>query len=230
MPYSTPDDVRLRAVGMTEEVIPDVSSTSLNLTTCIAEADAEIDEAARAGDYEAPFDPVPVRITHLSAIGALARARRGLQLGNQALTEADPYRREFEVGLALLRRGALDVGTVLVSGESAQMPVDDGDWARLAHAGIVEGSITLTNQAGTFTYVEDRRDYQPGYRPDAVKDYRVDHRAGRLQRLLGGRIGAGDTVLASYEYHYRQPAHAQDAEYAGRTASADRLLRLDQQG
>ena len=67
MPYCIPDDVRLRAVGMTEEVIPDVSSSSLNLTTCIAEADGEIDEAARAGDYEVPFSPVPDRIRDLSA-------------------------------------------------------------------------------------------------------------------------------------------------------------------
>jgi len=32
----------------------------------------------------------------------------------------------------------------------------------------------------------------------------------------------------SYEYYYRQPGRAQDAEYAGRTAAADRLTRLDQ--
>jgi len=228
MPYSTPNDVRLRAVGMTAEVIPDVSSTSLNLTTCIAEADAEIDEAGRAGDYEVPFAPVPDRVRDLSAIGALARARRGLQLGNQPAAQPDPYRRDFAAGLDLLRRGQLDLGTVVVSGEQVVMPTDDGDWAQLDHRGVLAGTMTLTNTTATFTFVEDRREYQPDYRPDAVKDYQVDHRAGRLCRLLGGRIGAGQTVLASYEYYCRQPADAQDAEYAGRTASSDHLLRLDQ--
>ena len=113
MPYSTPTDVRLRAVGMTEEVIPDVSSTSLNLTTCIAEADAEIDEAAAVADYVVPFDPVPERVAHLSAIGALARARRGLQAGNQTSAEDDPYWQEFEAGLAALRAGKLPESDVV---------------------------------------------------------------------------------------------------------------------
>jgi hypothetical protein len=98
---------------MTEEVIPDVSEDSLNLTTCIAEADAEIDGAARAGAYAVPFDPVPERIAHLSAVGALARARRGLQAGNQPSAEPDPYRREFEAGLALLRAGRLPASDVV---------------------------------------------------------------------------------------------------------------------
>ena len=229
MPYSTPNDIRLRAVGLTAEVIPDVSSTCLNLTTCIAEADAEIDEAGRAGDYEVPFDPVPDRVRDLSAVGALARARRGLQLGNQPGAPPDPYREDFDAGLDLLRRSQLDLGTVVVSGEQVVMPTDDGDWAQLAHRGLIEASVTLTNTAAAFTYVEDRRDYQPDYRPDAVKDYQVDHRDGRLRRLLGGRIGPDETVLASYEYYRRQPAATQDAEYAGRTASSDHLLRLDQQ-
>ena len=229
MPYCTPNEIRLRAVGLTEEVIPDVSSSSLNLTTCIAEAEAEIDEAARAGDYETPFDPVPDRILNLSAVGALARARRGLQLGNQRGAGPDPYRQEFEAGLLLLRQGQLDLGTVVLSGQAVVIPADDGDWVQLAHGGILTGSMTLTNETGTFTYVEDRRDYEPGYRPTSVKDYQVDHRAGRLRRLLGGRVGGGDTVLASYQYYYRQAGRAQDAEYAGRTAAADQLRRLDQQ-
>ncbi len=107
MPYCTPTDVRQRAIGMTEEVIPDVSEDSVSLTTCIAEAEAEIDEAAGAGGYVVPFDPVPERIKHLSALGALARARRALQSGNQPATEPDPYRQEFEAGVALLRNAKL---------------------------------------------------------------------------------------------------------------------------
>jgi hypothetical protein len=54
-----------------------------------------------------PFDPVPERIAHLSAIGALARARRGLQAGNQPSEAPDPYWQEFEAGLAALRAGKL---------------------------------------------------------------------------------------------------------------------------
>ncbi len=113
MPYCTPTDVRLRAVGMTEEVIPDVSEDSLNLTTCIAEADAEIDEAAAAAGLTVPFDPAPERIVHLSAIGALARARRALQAGNQPAGEPDSYRQEFEAGLARLRAGELPSSEVV---------------------------------------------------------------------------------------------------------------------
>jgi len=228
MPYSTPNDVRLRAVGMTEEVVPDVSSTSLNLTTCIEEADAEIDEAARAGDYQVPFDPAPERIRALSAVGALARARRALELGNQPAADRGPYRREFDAGLELLRQGGLDLGTVTVSGEHVVIPTADREWAQLPHRGLLAGSVTATNETGTFTYVEDRREYEPGYRRDSVKDYEVDHRAGRLRRLLGGRIAPAETLSVSYEYYYRQPGRAQDAEYAGRTAAADRLTRLDQ--
>jgi hypothetical protein len=229
MPYCTPDDVRLRAVGMTEEVIPDVSSSSLNLTTCIAEAEAEVEEAGRAGDYEVPFDPAPDRIRDLTAAGALARARRGLQLGNQAAEEPDPYWQEFEAGLGLLREGQLDLGTVVVSGEAVVMPAEEGEWAQLSHRGLLTASVTVTNESGDFTYVEDRSEYEPGYRPDAVKDYQVDHREGRLLRLLGGRIGASQAVKASYEYYRRQPKRAEDAEYEGRTASADRVVRRDQQ-
>ena len=47
--------------------------------------------------------------------------------------------------------------------------------------------------------------------------------------LSGGRIGPSQTVLASYQYYHRQPGRADEADYQGRTASADELLRLDQQ-
>jgi hypothetical protein len=214
---------------MTEEVIPDVSSGSLNLATCIAEADGEIDEAGRAGDYEVPFDPAPQRIGDLSAVGALARARRALQLGNQAAEEPDPYWREFEAGLEMLRKGGLDLGTVVVSGEAVAMPSEEGDWAQLAHRGLLMGSVQVTNEGGTFTYVEDREEYEPGYRASSVKDYRVDHRGGRVAWLLGGRIGPGQMVTAGYEYYRRQPGRAEEAEYGRRTASAGEVRRADQQ-
>ena len=229
MSYCTPDEVRQRAVGMTSEVIPDVSSDSLNLATCIAEAGAGIDEAARAGDYEVPFNPVPERIQHLSAVGALAHARRGLQLGNQPAELPDPYWEQFEAGLALLRAGGLDLGTVEVVDEQVATPTEDGVWAPLGHCGMLTGSMTLTDEGGSFTFVEDRSEYEPGHRPDAVKDYQVDHRRGRVRRLSGGRITAGQMVLASYEYFHRQPHRAQDAEYAERTASGDTVRRGDVQ-
>jgi hypothetical protein len=213
---------------MTEEVIPDVSSGSLNLTTCIAEADGEIEEAGRAGDYEVPFDPTPDRIRNLSAVGALARARRALQLGNQAAEEPDPYRREFEAGLEMLRQGGMDLGTVVVSGEAVAMPSEEGDWAQLAHRGLLMGSVQMTNEGGTFTYVEDRDEYEPGYRASSAKDYRVDHRDGRLARILGGRIGGGQTVKVGYQYYRRQPGRAEEAEYGRRTAAPGDLRRADQ--
>jgi hypothetical protein len=230
MPYCTPSDVRLRAVGLTEEVVPDVSSSGLNLTTCIGEAEAEIDEAGRAGDYEVPFDPVPERIRDLTAIGALARARRALQSGNQPQVGEEHYRSEFEAGLVRLRRGEMDLGTVVVSGEELVMAETEGDWAQLAHRGVVLGSARVTSQEGGVTYLEDRGDYQPDYRPGEAKDYRVDHRLGGVRWLMGGRVGPGETVLVTYDYFRRQPGLTQDAEYAGRTAASDRIYRGDEQG
>jgi hypothetical protein len=214
---------------MTEEVIPDVSEGSLSLTTCIAEAEGEVDEAARAGGYETPFDPVPDRVRDLCAVGALAKARRALELGNQPGEQADPYRSEFEAGLDLLRRGRLDLGTVKVEGEHVTVPTDDGDWTALAHRGLLRGSVTVTNDAGTFTYVQDRGDYEPGYRIGSIKDYQVEHREGRLRRLSGGRITPGQALVVSYEYSYRRPSRADEAEYEGRTASGGELVRGDQQ-
>lgn len=222
MPYCTPTDVRLRAVGMTEEVIPDVSSSSLNLTTCIAEAEAEVEEAGRAGDYEVPFcDPVPELIAQLTALGALQRARRGLEL---AVAE-DPYQRQFEFALELLRRGQLDLGTVTISDESVAVPAEDGDWAQLAHRAICQGSVVVTNQSDSFTYVEDRQGYQPDYRPSAIKDYGVDHDQGQLRRMVEGRIAPCQIVKVSYTYYRRQAGRPQDAEYGRRTAAAGEVRR-----
>jgi len=229
MPYCTPTDVRIRAVGMTEEVIPDVSEESLNLTSCVAEAQAEIDEAARAGGYETPFDPAPDRVRDLCAVGALAKARRALELGNQPGEQGSPYRSEFEAGIDLLRQGRLDLGTVKVADEEIAISSDDGDWASLAHRGLLHGSVTVTNTGSTFTYVEDRGGYEPGYRIGSIKDYQVDHREGRIRRLTGGRIGPGQSVLVSYEYSCRRPSRADEAEYEGRTASGGEMVRGDVQ-
>jgi len=229
MPYCTPNDVRLRAVGMTEEVIPDVSSAGANLTTLIGEAAVEVDEAGRAGDYEAPFDPVPERIRDLCAMGALAKACRALELEKQTTTAPDPYRAEFEAGLELLRKGEMDLGTVSVADESLVMPAEAGEWVDLAHRAAELGSVTVTNEAGTITYVEDREAHEPGYRSGSVKDYRVDHRLGRIAWLTSGRLQAGQTVKVSYTYFRWQPGRGEEAEYGRRTASTGELTRGDQQ-
>jgi hypothetical protein len=220
MPYCTPNDVRLRAVGMTEEVIPDVSSGSLNLTTCIAEAEVEIEEAGRTGDYEVPFDPVPELIGQLAAVGALLRARRALELAG----EDDPYRRDYQIGLELLRRGQLDLGTVTVSGEPVTLSLAEGDWAPLAHRAVCQGTAVVTD-AASFTYTEDRRGYDPGYRSDASRDYLVDHDLGRLRRTRESRIAPGQTVQVSYDYYRRQAGRPQNAGYAGRTAEVGEMRR-----
>jgi hypothetical protein len=120
MPYSTPTDVRIRAIELTIEVIPDTSADSLNLTTCIAEADAAIDEAAAAGGQTVPFTTVPAWVAHLSAVGALARARRGLQAGNQPSLPDDPYGLEFEAGLARLRGGEAPMGDVVTRADQQE--------------------------------------------------------------------------------------------------------------
>jgi len=229
MPYCTPNDVRLRAVGMTEEVIPDVSSAGANLTTCIEETGVEVDEAARAGDYEAPFDPVPERIQDLCAVGALAKARRALELGNQPAAAPDPYRAEFEGGLELLRKGEMDLGKVSVTDETVVLPSEAEEWVSLAHRALAVGSVTATNEAATVTYVEDREAYEPGYRSGSAKDYRVDHRLGRIAWLESGRMQPGQTVKVSYEYFRWQPGRGEEAEYGRRTASAGELLRGDRQ-
>jgi len=222
MPYCTPNDVRLRAIGMTEEVIPDVSSSSLNLTTCIAEAEAAVEEAGRAGEYEVPFDPVPNLIAQCTAVGALAQARRGLELAGGD----DPYRREFEGGLEMLRRGQFDLGTVTVnSSEAVAMPAEDGDWVQLAHRAACQGSVVVKNESLSFTYTEERRGYQPGYRPDAIKDYVVDHDLGRIRRTPESRTAPGQIVKANYEYYRRQPGRPQNAEYARRTAQVGEIRR-----
>ncbi len=229
MAYSSPNDCRVRTVGMNTLVVPDVSSTSLNLTACIAEAEALIDEAGRQGDYAVPFSPTPARIRDLSAVGAIARARRALEMGNQETLSADlgGYQREFEEGLRLLREGAMDLGTSTVSGEAVTMAEDYFTWAKLAYGGLVPGSVTLTSSGGVTTYAEDRAQYDADYLPAEVKDYEVDHRAGRVRRLSGGRIGAGEQVLVSYEYYYRQPAAVEDAEYAGKAPAVGEMRRGD---
>ncbi len=126
---------------MTEEVIPDVSSAGLNLTTLIEETTAEVDEAARAGDYETPFDPVPERIRDLCAVGALAKARQALEMSEPP--EGAPYRREFEAGLERLRRAEMDLGKVSVSDESVTLPADPEEWVKLGHRAVELGSVAV---------------------------------------------------------------------------------------
>jgi hypothetical protein len=239
MAYSFPADVRMKMVGITTAVIADVSSTAVNLTDLIAEADGEIEEAARAGNYELPFGDVssattPRRIRDLSAVGATAKARRTLEQGNQRVESAtfDRYSREFEAGLQRLWGGAMDLGVVSVNSEGVAADTDANFeiWVPLAHGGIVHGAVTLTNAAGTVAYLEDREAFDPGYQASAVKDFVVDYRQGRLRRLPGGEIGAGQQLVISYDYFWKQPAREQENEYAGRTAQPGHLGRQDYGG
>ncbi len=210
---------------MTEEAIPDVSSTGLNLTTLIEETTAEVEEAARAGDYEVPFDPVPERIRDLCALGALAKARQALDM--VGALEGDPYWREFEAGLQRLRGADMDLGKVSVSDESVTLPADPEEWVRLAHQAVELGSVTVTDESGGVVYVEDRDAYEPGYREGMPRDYRVDHRLGRIAWLAEGRLQGGQVVKVSYDYFRWQPGRGEEAEYGGRTASPGRLWRAD---
>ncbi len=207
-------------------MIPDVSSTGLNLATCLAEADEEINEAARAGDYEAPFAVTPARVKWLAAIGAVAKARRALELGSQAEPggTTDAYQTEFQAGLALLRQGRLDLGTVRVESQAVTLPADYEQWVSLGHGGVVLGSMELRCSGVLLT--EDRHTYDPAD-PSGVKDYVLDHRLGRVRRLAGGDSPAGGLCTATYEYFLKQPAGLQEPEYGGRSAQVGDLGRLD---
>jgi hypothetical protein len=85
--------------------------------------------------------------------------------------------------------------------------------------------VVVKNEAGSFTYAEERRGYEADYRPDATKDYLVDHDLGRLRRTEESRIAPGQTVLVSYDYYRRQAGRPQNAGYAGRTAEVGELRR-----
>jgi len=226
MSYATADDCRRISVGLEPAVIPDTSSAGLEFASCLAETDAEIDEAARGGNYEAPFGPVPERIRWLAAVGTVAKARRALELGSQE--EEGPvtaaYLDQYRQGLDLLRRGRMDLGTVSVASQGLTLPPDYEQWASLGHGGIVLGSVQLA--CGGSEYREDRSDYDP-QDPTGTKDYLVDHRLGRLRRLAGGRAGAGAECTVAYEYFDKQPTGLQEPDYTGTGAQMGVLGRHD---
>jgi len=226
MSYATPADCRRISVGLEAEVIPDTSSLGLSLTTCLAETTAEIDEAARAGNYEAPFSPVPERVQYLAAVGAVAKARRALELAGQDEPgrTTDAYLVDYEEGLGLLRQGRMDLGTVEVSSQGLVLPTDYEQWGSLGHGAVMLGSVSLA--AGEASYQEDRSDYDPED-PAGVKDFLVDHRQGRLRRLPGGRTAGGTLCTISYRYLYKQPAGLQEPDYTGTSAQMGTLGRRD---
>lgn len=70
-----------------------------------------------------------------------------------------------------------------VTGETVGFP--DLEFVDLDHAGVAEGSLTVTGSMGE-AYTEG-------------VDYEVDLATGRIRRLEGGSMGAGDTYFVSYE-------------------------------
>ncbi len=70
-----------------------------------------------------------------------------------------------------------------VTGETAGFP--GLEFVELDHAGITEGSVTVRGAMGEV--------YTEGV------DYQVDPAGGRIRRLEGGAMGAGDTYFVSYE-------------------------------
>ena len=73
--------------------------------------------------------------------------------------------------------------TSTVTGETVGFP--DLEFVELDHAGISEGSIVVADPVG-------------GVYTEGV-DYEVDLVGGRIRRLAGGSMGAGDTYFVSYE-------------------------------
>jgi len=70
-----------------------------------------------------------------------------------------------------------------VTGETVGFP--DLEFVDLDHAGITGGTVTVTGGSGEV--------YTEGV------DYEIDVTAGRIRRLEGGTMGAGDTYFVSYE-------------------------------
>ena len=70
-----------------------------------------------------------------------------------------------------------------VTGETVGFP--DLEFVDLDHAGISEGSATVTGTMGEV--------YTEGV------DYEIDLAAGRVRRLPGGAMGSGDTYFVSYQ-------------------------------
>ena len=192
--YSTPTQCRQLTVGMTTIVIPDSHAANLNLNTCISNADSDIDGAANAGNYLVPFGSVssgttPSKIQYLSAIGAVAKARRALDLGNQGdISEvANEYFNEFLAGLRDLSEAKMDLGTFVAT----QNITFDNDsnyetWMPLSYNSIKYRSVNLVNSSSTQTYIENRK-YET-WLISQDKDYEIDYKNGRKRRLDGGAI------------------------------------------
>jgi hypothetical protein len=237
MPYSLPSDAREILHLLTTDVIADTAVGSLSLESCRALSDSDIDEAARAGNYDVPFSTTSTAsgtyanvawLRRTSALGTVACARRGLefaQKGQEAQVASD-YEADFRSRLQRLREGKADLGTAVHS-QSLALPPDAYTWAELEKAALALGSVTATNTSGTVSYLEDRGAYEDLYRPGVPKDFEVDHTFGRLRLVSGGKLAPGASINLSYTYFIKQPARPQENELRGETAQMGKLRRTD---
>jgi hypothetical protein len=237
MSYSLPPDAREILHLLTADVIADTAVGSMSLESCRALADADIDEAARAGNYDVPFSTTSTAsgayaaiawVRRTSALGAVAYARRGLELaqkGREAQVASD-YEDDFRSRLLMLRDGKVDLGTAVHS-QSLTLPPDFYTWAELEKAAVVLGSVSATNTSGTVSYLEDRSAYEELYRAGVPKDFEVDHTFGKMRLTPGGKLAPGGVVNVSYSHFIKQPARPQETELRGETAQMGKLRRTD---
>jgi hypothetical protein len=237
MPYSLPSDAREILHLLTADVIADTAVGSMSLESCRGLADADIDEAARAGNYDVPFSATSTAsgtyaaiawVRRTSALGTVAYARRGLELaqkGREAQVASD-YEADFRSRLRMLREGKVDLGTAVHS-QALTLPPDFYTWAELEKAGIVLGSVSATDTSGTVSYIEERSAYEDLYRPGVPKDFEVDHTFGRARLISGGELAPGAVMNLSYTYFLKQPARPQETELRGETAQMGKLRRTD---
>ena len=237
MGYSLGSDARELLALLTEEVIADTAVGSLSLARCRQAADAAIDEAARAGNYDVPFSVTSTAsgsyasigwVRDGSAIGTVVYARRGLESVGAAAEGAAGllFEKEFEARLERLRKGEVDLGTAVHS-QSLAIPAEYYTWGSLDKRGLVKGSARMTTGEGAVEFVEDRSAYDETYRLGVVTDYEVEHVGGRVRALPGGRIATGAGVMVSYTYFIKQPAIAEEEQARARTVEAGQVARTD---
>jgi len=237
MAYSLASDARELLSLLTEDVIADTAVGSLSIERCRVTADAAIDEAARAGNYDAPFQVTSTAsgshatlnwVRDASAVGAVSYARRGLELAHADKESAAAllFEREFEARLDRLRKGEVDLGT-LVHSQSLTIPDELYTWAGLNKGGIAQGSVRLTDEGGQVAFVEDRSVYEELYRLGVPKDYEVDHVRGRVRALVGGRIAPGSAVEVSFTYFVKQPPIPDEEQAKSRSVQLGSVRRSD---
>jgi hypothetical protein len=237
MGYSLGSDARELLSLLTEDVVADTAVGSLSLARCRQAADGAIDEAARAGNYDAPFSVTSTAsgpyasigwVRDASAIGTVVYARRGLESVGAAAdgTAGLLFEKEFEARLERLRKGEVDLGTA-VHTQALTIPAEYYTWASLDKRGLVQGSARMTDDDGLVEFVEERWSYDETYRLGVAKDYEVDHVRGKVRALPVGRIAPGASVVVSYTHFVKQPAMVEEEQAKARTVEAGQVARTD---